>query len=124
MRAFIGILALSVLVAVAVGGPFAMAHGLDHDSGCFLATVADTPCLTVGTLLDHMATLQRMLLGLPAVLAVVLLAAMLTLGIPSLQRGAAPEAPSWSEALSFDSLLARAPVHRWHARLTHSPTLA
>jgi hypothetical protein len=122
MKQVAGIIVLAALAAVVAGGPFAVAHGMEHASDCFLST--SLPCAVLGSIVQHLDALQRTLTAAPVLLAAVLLLAAFALFTfaPPVPTGRGSVFPL--RRIAFADIAVRRPVLRWHARLTHSPTFA
>ena len=127
MRQSIALVSLAALLAIAIAGPFAMAHGMSHSSDCFLS-YASSLCMTMANITEHVTALQRILTAVPVAALTALLGTALMFA--GLFGGATRPTPASAIAHAHASLRERRdassysliPLARWHARLVHSPT--
>jgi len=127
MKLVLIIIPLIALLAVGIAGPLVMLNGSGHAAGCPVAAVAQLPCLSLGTITNHIAALQGLLTAVPVSTALGLLVvfgflAFLFASITAV----APlrPIPVVIPKAYPDVLRSRWMFIRWQARLVHSPTAA
>jgi hypothetical protein len=122
MKAVLVAITLFALLSIGVAGPFTMLDGMTDHAACPIAVAAKLTCITLGTLIEHVAALQGLLIAIPSA-AILLLAAlaMFLIGdlyVPRLDGFALGGVAPPNIPRSRRALL------RWQARMAHSPTAA